>query len=531
MSNYEWNLEEIASAKDVSPVTRKIELALNRAGLGEDACIAAKTRMLADLASAFGTVRSTPEDDALSRAPVAILWVPGRIEVAGKHTDYAGGRSLLCAVPRGLLGLVRKRTDQQCRVVTLDHSVPPHDRVARFGLEDNASSVPPFGHWSRYMRVALQRLARDFPELKGVDIAIASDLPGASGMSTSSALVCLAFLSLDYANSESKAGLPSLRERAEFLRSIPDDLSLFEYLGCLENGKSYRSLTGDAGVGTFGGSEDHTAIMCSHRDELRVFSFCPTFFESKVAFPVDQFVFVVGVSGVLAEKTGSANADYNSAAAQASACARRLGCATLGDALSLHGGVASCKAAVRHGAFDATSGTAAPSAGVLDARSLAAMTGRLEQFASESEEVVPGLATSISTGDASACGCLSATSQRNSEVHLGNIVEATRWLPSRARHLGACAASAFGAGFGGSVWALVEVPAIHDHHSNTTYQDSAAAADEHSAGKLVDGRKAALAAGSAFAAKWREDYVRAFPENATRSSFFAMLPAPGACRV
>ena len=26
------------------------------------------------------------------------LWVPGRIEVLGKHTDYAGGRSLVCAL-------------------------------------------------------------------------------------------------------------------------------------------------------------------------------------------------------------------------------------------------------------------------------------------------------------------------------------------------------------------------------------------------------------------------------------------------
>ena len=28
-------------------------------------------------------------------------WVPGRIEVLGKHTDYAGGRSLLCTIERG----------------------------------------------------------------------------------------------------------------------------------------------------------------------------------------------------------------------------------------------------------------------------------------------------------------------------------------------------------------------------------------------------------------------------------------------
>ena len=29
-------------------------------------------------------------------------FVPGRLEVLGKHTDYAGGRSLLAAVDRGV---------------------------------------------------------------------------------------------------------------------------------------------------------------------------------------------------------------------------------------------------------------------------------------------------------------------------------------------------------------------------------------------------------------------------------------------
>ena len=34
-------------------------------------------------------------------ASMALWWVPGRVEVFGKHTDYAGGRSLLCAIERG----------------------------------------------------------------------------------------------------------------------------------------------------------------------------------------------------------------------------------------------------------------------------------------------------------------------------------------------------------------------------------------------------------------------------------------------
>src|SRR5882672_9827907 len=38
-------------------------------------------------------------------------WVPGRLEVFGKHTDYAGGRTIVCAVPSGLAVAARPRAD------------------------------------------------------------------------------------------------------------------------------------------------------------------------------------------------------------------------------------------------------------------------------------------------------------------------------------------------------------------------------------------------------------------------------------
>ena len=44
---------------------------------------------------------------------------------------------------------------------------------------------------------------------------------------------------------------------------------------------------------------------------------------------------------------------------------------------------------------------------------------------------------------------------RMAETHLGNQVPETVTLQRSARELGAVAASAFGAGFGGAVWALV----------------------------------------------------------------------------
>src|SRR3954470_3013983 len=53
---------------------------------------------------------------ALARRPTLSLWVPGRIEFLGKHTDYAGGRSLVCAVVRGFVVAAAARDDRLVRI-------------------------------------------------------------------------------------------------------------------------------------------------------------------------------------------------------------------------------------------------------------------------------------------------------------------------------------------------------------------------------------------------------------------------------
>src|SRR5437867_4194437 len=47
----------------------------------------------------------------------AAFFVPGRLEVLGKHTDYAGGRSLLCTVERGICLVAIPRDDDGIRIV------------------------------------------------------------------------------------------------------------------------------------------------------------------------------------------------------------------------------------------------------------------------------------------------------------------------------------------------------------------------------------------------------------------------------
>ena len=70
-----------------------------------------------------------------------------------------------------------------------------------------------------------------------------------------------------------------------FLKELPNAGRFYEYLGCIENGQSCGGLEGNRGVGTFGGSEDHTAVMSCEPGHINCFHYCPTEFEGKVKLP------------------------------------------------------------------------------------------------------------------------------------------------------------------------------------------------------------------------------------------------------
>jgi galactokinase len=68
---------------------------------------------------------------------------------------------------------------------------------------------------------------------------------------------------------------------------------------------------------------------------------------------------------------------------------------------------------------------------------------------------VPAAARALAAADAARLDDLSRESQADAEALLGNQVPETTALVAAARAAGAFAASSFGAGFGGSVWAFV----------------------------------------------------------------------------
>jgi galactokinase len=287
------------------------------------------------------------------------------------------------------------------------------------------------------VEVAVRRLARNFPAAElGADITLASDLPRASGMSSSSALIIAVAVAL--------GRIGSLQAQPAWKRNIRSGLDAAAYYACIENGRQFAALDGDAGVGTHGGSEDHAAIIESRAGYVTAFAFVPP--RAIGAAPVpDWWRFVIAPSGVAARKTGDAREPYNRLAA---------GTALLLDAWNRESPrTGSLAAALRSGPgaaerlrhLAAGAGTAeAPAAWLRD---------RLDHFIREDARAEEAL-NAFATADSVQLRALSADSQRDAEILLCNQVPATIELAAEARKQGAFAACSFGAGFGGAVWAL-----------------------------------------------------------------------------
>ena len=345
----------------------------------------------------------------------------------------------------------------------------------------DSQEQPEAGDWATYVSTVVRRVARDFPSAtRGMDIVFASDLPAASGMSSSSALVIAVFLALREVN--------ALEQDRVYRHVITSLESLGEYLGALENGRPFGAMEGGLGVGTLGGSQDQTAILCCKAGMLSRYSFCPVRAEGTFQSPADHS-FVLAYSGVAAEKTASARLRYNEASLAVSeivdiwnrATSRTDRC--LGDAVT---SAADAAARIRALLEERDS----------QAFSRQRLLDRFDQFLAETYDIIPKAAEAFACADLMSIGEQVARSQEGVERLLGNQVPETIGLVRMARELGADAASAFGAGFGGSVWAFV-------------------ASDR----------------ADAFAEDWRMAYAQAFPEAVSHAEFMVTRPGPGAMRL
>ncbi len=418
-----------------------------------------------------GCARALLDRGITGSRPAAVFCVPGRIEVVGKHTDYGGGHSIVAAPERGFCLVAVARDDALVRIFDV-----VWDDCTDFAIDPDLT--PTVGAWPNYPMTVARRIARNFPDARtGADIALASDLPSAAGMSSSSAMMVASFLALSAVN--------RISDSTPYRENIHDMLDLASYLGTVENGQTFRGLAGDKGVGTFGGSEDHAAMLCSVPATLSRFRYCPVGLAGRVPMP-EGHVFAIASSGVAAEKTGRAMDKYNRVshllAVVADLWRRASGRddASLGDALGGSAGVADRVRDVLRNTSDARFGRGE-------------LLGRFEHFFAENERIVPAVFDALERGGIAEFGRQVDLSQKGAEALLGNQVRETVVLARLARELGAAAASAFGAGFGGSVWALVKAGA---------------------AAELLE--------------RWAEGYKAAFPAHAEKAAFFETHAGPAA---
>ena len=427
---------------------------------------AAKVDLFARLSSELR--RLTPSAVTIARMGAA-CFVPGRLELFGKHTDYAGGRSIIGAIERGICLVASRRMDAQIRIVDAARG-----SSVEFSL--NASIEPRRGQLSNFPMTVARRLARDFPEMRtGADILFASDLPRASGMSSSSAMVIAFLFVLARANS-----LENTERWRQFLQTREH---LASYAASIESGAGFRSFSEDAGVGTHGGSEDHIGILCSRAGFLQQYSFCPARLEKEICFPEDWSL-VVAVSGVKADKTGDALESYNRAS-RAVQTVLKLWQSAKGSGVAASLAPLLAKPEVREELQQMLR------ASNISQYSSECLLRRMDQLHEESNEIVPAAAEALAGSDMELLGALADRSQFLAETCLENQMPETISLARSARQLGAAAASAFGAGFGGSVWAAIETRRAEE-----------------------------------FCNRWAAQYHQRFPARADASRFFAVRPGP-----
>ena len=437
---------------------------MQAAGLS-DAETLTKATLASEAAAALFATGQTPD------SPMHAFWIPGRIEVLGKHTDYAGGSSLLAASQQGFVLAAAPRNDRLVSVHALDLN-----KRTTFAIDPDLT--PQIGDWSNYPQTVVRRLARNFPEMTvGADIVFASSIPIASGMSSSSALMIGIYMALSAIN--------GLDASDRYRYNIESSEQLAEYLGTIENGQTYGSLIGDRGVGTFGGSEDHTAILCCRSGHLSRYRYCPTQFEARPAMPTG-YTFVIASSGVIADKTGGAREKYNRASALAAEVTSLWNSATGHDDPHMAAMVARCD------------GDPDPILAILtetESRQFSTedLIRRFQHFYIENFEIIPSATDALAAGDMAAFAAEVNRSQREGVRLLGNQIAETEVLAELALQSGALAASAFGAGFGGSVWALVR---------------------EDSVERVLG--------------EWSAAYLKRFPDHAGTERFFRTHPGPAA---
>ena len=109
---------------------------------------------------------------------------PGRVNLIGEHTDYNDGFVLPFALDLGCTATVGRLPDGALRIASAQQDEP----VVYPDLDE--SLAPGTGDWAGYAAGVVWTLREEGHEVPGLDIALDSDVPLGSGLSSSAAIVC-----------------------------------------------------------------------------------------------------------------------------------------------------------------------------------------------------------------------------------------------------------------------------------------------------------------------------------------------------
>jgi len=211
-----------------------------------------------------------------SADPVYFSRAPGRVNLIGEHTDYNDLPVLPMALQREVRIALRPRHDGLVRLANARAEFEPVKFEIGPGIPQS-----PRGHWGNYVKAPANELAKRFAIWRGFDGVVMSDLPVASGLSSSSALVNAVGLALARINEVS--------------------LDPLEMADVMADAERY--------TGTRGGGMDQAISMAARAGHAARIDFAPLRMKHVMVPP--DWCFVVADTGVRAEKSGAAQKAYN----------------------------------------------------------------------------------------------------------------------------------------------------------------------------------------------------------------------------
>ena len=217
------------------------------------------------------------------RSPEGVAFAPGRVNLIGEHVDYCGLPVLPTALGHGIALAFAARGDARIRCL----SNTPDYGEADFPLEPG----PPPAGFGRYLSAAAAGLAAGgwTNTRAGLDGALASDLPAAAGLSSSSALVIAGALALLACRRLPPGAEFSRRERMR----LALDLAAAEH-----------------GVAIQGGAMDQSICLAAVPGHALHLAFNPPAWTPVVVDP-SRFSFLAAYSGQRADKGGSAGITFD----------------------------------------------------------------------------------------------------------------------------------------------------------------------------------------------------------------------------